>query len=235
MQDFPFQIIPVIDLMHGQVVHAKHGQRNQYLPIESALCPSSEPLVVADSLMKLYPFQTVYIADIDAIQRTGNNNTHIQNIAKAHPYTMFWLDAGAPTPSLNLKNIKMVVGSESIDCLEKYLDFKSAHILSLDYNHQGALGLPELHETSNFWPEEVICMTLNAVGSNNGVDIARLEQISYLGKVKTNPTKVYAAGGIRNIEEIQKLADVGLSGALVATALHSERITKIDIIKFYAE
>ena len=50
-------IIPVLDLKAGQVVHAKHGNRQNYLPIQSALSDSSEPLTVVRALQSLYPFK----------------------------------------------------------------------------------------------------------------------------------------------------------------------------------
>ena len=40
-------LIPVIDLMRGQVVRAHRGARGSYRPIESRLCASSDPITVA--------------------------------------------------------------------------------------------------------------------------------------------------------------------------------------------
>ena len=40
-------LIPVIDLMHGQVVRAVRGDRHAYRPIVSALCDGSDPVTVA--------------------------------------------------------------------------------------------------------------------------------------------------------------------------------------------
>jgi len=68
-------IIPVLDLMNGEVVHAKHGNRHEYLPIKSVLTYSSEPLAVVQALLALYPFKQLYIADINAIQKTGSHKT----------------------------------------------------------------------------------------------------------------------------------------------------------------
>ena len=44
------QIIPVLDLMHGCVVHAVKGQRDRYKPVQSILTASSAPLDVARCL-----------------------------------------------------------------------------------------------------------------------------------------------------------------------------------------
>jgi phosphoribosylformimino-5-aminoimidazole carboxamide ribotide isomerase len=41
------RIIPVVDLQNGVVVRAVKGERERYLPLESALCRSSDPVRVA--------------------------------------------------------------------------------------------------------------------------------------------------------------------------------------------
>ena len=43
-------LIPVIDLLDGQVVRGVRGERARYRPIESALCRGSEPLAVSRAL-----------------------------------------------------------------------------------------------------------------------------------------------------------------------------------------
>lgn len=232
MQGFPFQIIPVIDLMHGQVMHAKFGQRDQYQPINSRLCASSEALDVVAALLKLYPFRTLYIADIDAILGNGNHDVLIEKINQAFPNVAIWLDSGTHQTSCKAKPI---LGSESIFNLESHLENKSPHVLSLDFNTLGAMGISDLHETAKFWPDEVICMTLNAVGGNQGADTLRLQQLIEFNKPRKNPAKLYAAGGVRNIDDLQALASMRLAGALLASALHNGQITGEAIAKFYSQ
>ena len=232
MQTQAFQIIPVIDLMRGQVVHAKRGQRSQYQPIQSLLCGSSDALEMVAALLKLYPFQTIYIADIDAILDVGNHDTLIEKISETFPNLNIWLDAGKHK---SRAITKPVLGSESFLTLKSYLKNKNAHVLSLDFNAQGALGIGELHDLNRYWPEEVICMTLNAVGNAQGVDTSRLQQMIALNNTKKNPSKIYAAGGVRNIDDLQTLASMRLAGALLASALHNGQITSEDIAQFYAQ
>ena len=74
------EIIPVIDLMHGQVVHARMGQRQHYQPIQSLLCSSSAPIDVVSALLELYPFERMYIADLDAITGQGDHLATILHI-----------------------------------------------------------------------------------------------------------------------------------------------------------
>ena len=50
------QAIPVIDLMGGEVVRARMGDRASYRPIESPLSPTSDPVDVVRGLLSVYPF-----------------------------------------------------------------------------------------------------------------------------------------------------------------------------------
>jgi len=182
--------------------------------------------------MKLYPFKTLYIADIDAIQNKGNNNTLIEQIAQTYPDTTIWLDSGGHFSNQISMNTKPVIGSESIQQLEQYLEYKYPHVLSLDYGQQGAMGLADLHISAKFWPDKVICMTLTSVGSEQGADLIRLNDLMSLNKSKEKPSAIYAAGGVRNIEDINALASRGVAGALIATALHEGQFTKNEISNF---
>jgi phosphoribosylformimino-5-aminoimidazole carboxamide ribotide isomerase len=240
--------------MRGQVVHAKHGQRGQYQAIQSKLCSGSAPLAVLAALMKLYPFQTLYIADLDAILGQGNHDALIQTIRQEYPKLNIWLDNGARMTPRNSAITKPVLGSESIQSLSDYLEKCSQkHVLSLDYNSVGAMGIADLHESAEFWPDEVICMTLNAVGSTQGVDMLRLNEIIRLNLARKVSAKLYAAGGVRDKADLQALANMRLSltnnqlqmvhsagtslavaGVLLASSLHNGCLSSDDIAHFQA-
>ncbi|MES2499497.1 MAG: HisA/HisF-related TIM barrel protein [Pseudomonadota bacterium] len=235
------QIIPVIDLMQGQVVHAKLGLRSHYQPIQSNLCNSSTPLAIVAELLKLYPFHTLYIADLDAILGVGNHAEVIQRIAETYPELTIWLDCGIRQVNARAlyqtKKIKPVIGSENIANLQDYRAIsyacQSQHILSLDYSATSRLGIHDLHETARYWPDHTICMTLNAVGSNQGIDLTRLNGLIKLNKTRKNPSKIYAAGGVKNTSDIASLVHSGISGVLVASALHNQNISAQDLIALH--
>lgn len=231
------QIIPVIDLMQGQVVHAKRGMRSQYQAIQSSLCKGSTPFSVIDALLKLYPFQTLYIADLDAILGVGEHSDLTLKISQKYPHLTIWLDSGIRQVNARAlyhgSNIRPVVGSENIANLQDYRAIsygcESQHILSLDYSATSAMGIVELHNSARFWPDHTICMTLNAVGNTQGVDVAKLNDLIQLNRARKSPSQLYAAGGVRNLADIQLLQKMGIAGALVATALHAGKLTKADI------
>ena len=59
-------------------------------------------------------------------------------------------------------------------------------------------------------------MTLAQVGSLQGPDMA---QISALCE-QAPDNAIYAAGGIRNLDDLSMLSNAGVKGALIASALH---------------
>ncbi|HSI42901.1 MAG TPA: HisA/HisF-related TIM barrel protein [Methylotenera sp.] len=230
------EIIPVIDLMHGQVVHAKQGQRQNYLPLQSTLCIGSAPFDVLIALLELYPFKTIYIADIDAIQGVGNHSELITAITKDFPRINFWLDNGirqAHEISVQTNNLCAVMGTENIENLATFQAISVAstnhHILSLDSLNGQTLGTSNLHKDSQYWPAEVICMNLNQVGSALGPDFDMLNELAQLNRQRTAPSKLYAAGGVRNIDDCIQLKKMGISGALIASALHNGIISSDEL------
>lgn len=229
-------IIPVLDLMNGQVVHAKHGNRQHYLPIQSALTTSSEPLAVVQALCSLYPFKQLYIADIDAIQKTGNHQPIIEEISSKFPQLEIWIDAGFTQPEAlaDWRNNKLrpVLGSESISSVDQYQSMISAcehpPILSLDFKNNTFLGAKELINQAALWPKDVIVMTLDKVGSITGPDIDQLSRIKERGL----NSSLFAAGGVRGVSDLLALKTFGISGVLVASALHQGMIDKASITNY---
>lgn len=224
-------IIPVIDLMDGQVVHAKHGNRDKYLPIQSTLCASSAPDDVIACLQQLYPFKRLYIADINAIQGNGNHINIIQNIRKEQPDIEIWLDAGindANQASDLLKSgIKPVLGSESLTEIDTYLAIHKSlngnFVLSLDSKGDCNLGPKELFENCTLWPKQVIVMTLDRVGSGEGPTIEKLESM------QTEYSQIYAAGGVRHVDDLMDLSRNGIHGALIASVIHNGMIGRDEL------
>ena len=78
--------MPRLDLKNAQVVHAKYGNRHAYLPIQSVLSTSSDFFSIVEGLLKLYPFRTIYMADIDAITNSGNHFEQIELLSNMYPH-----------------------------------------------------------------------------------------------------------------------------------------------------
>ena len=70
-------------------------------------------------------------------------------------------------------------------------------------------------------------MTLARVGSGMGPDWGRLEAIKNAGRGR----RVYAAGGVRDADDLSALAERGIAGALVASCLHNGTLAGAQIAR----
>ena len=236
------RIIPVIDLLDGVVVHAKQGQRKQYQPIVSRLSASSNPMDIVKAFVEIYPFDTLYIADLNAIQRldsdVGIHQSIIAEIQQAFPQLSIWVDAGIrrldDAKQWQSMNVSLVLGTESIESLASYLAIVNAlpdrTVLSLDFMPDGYQGLDVFLQSTEYWPQDVIVMTLSQVGAQKGVAIEILSRLAQRGQHH----HLYAAGGVRNLADIDLIKHLGIHGALIATALHTQQINSVALKEIYA-
>ena len=88
-------ILPVLDLMHGQIVRGIAGRRDAYRPIVSRLTDSAEPLAVARAFRSHFGFTEFYLADLDAIQH-GQPALAIHDQLQQDGFRL-WIDAGLCT------------------------------------------------------------------------------------------------------------------------------------------
>lgn len=217
--------------MGGQVVHARRGERERYQPLRSTLCQGAEPLTVVRALLALYPFGQLYIADLDAIRRQGENLAVINIIRAAQPQLALWVDAGisdhAAFAALRARGACVpVIGSESLRSAQWLAQVPAAAaVLSLDHRDGERLGPSDLWAQPQLWPQRVLAMNLTRVGADEGPDVALIQTL----QAARPSAKVYAAGGVRDARDLQALRDIGAAGALVATALHSGAIARADL------
>lgn len=228
------EIIPVIDLLKGEVVHAKRGERNRYRSIQTPLCESSEPLAVAQALLGLYPFKRLYIADLDSIQQQGTNAVAIRAIRDKYPQLELWLDGGF-TRSSDIRTwqeagVTCILGSENMQSKAHFLQLNSDQtVLSLDFSLQGYEGPPQLLDMPAQWPDKIIVMTLARVGSKQGPDTELMANLMQIAQARKQPPQLYAAGGIRDTSDLKALREMGVAGALIATSLHNGSLKPEEI------
>ena len=228
------QVIPVLDLKGGLVVHARMGQRDQYRPIKTPLASTSKPIDVARGLLSIHPFASFYIADIDAIAGAGNNNAVLAELRAQFPHATFWVDNGIADQAsaerwLDVGLGHLVLGSETQkdQAVLRQLSKDNRIVLSLDYRGDDFIGPAALLSDVDMWPSRVITMTLARVGSGMGPDWRRLEATNNAGRGR----RVYAAGGVRDADDLVALADRGIAGALVASCLHNGILTGAQIAR----
>jgi phosphoribosylformimino-5-aminoimidazole carboxamide ribotide isomerase len=104
-------------------------------------------------------------------------------------------------------------------------------VLSLDYGTDGSRGPEPLFSDPALWPRRLIAMDLTRVGAGAGPDVDRLKTVLGLAAGRA----VYAAGGVRNRDDLAALISLNAHGALMATALHSGAITQKEIAALLRE
>ncbi len=228
-------IIPVIDIRHGLAVRAVAGERHNYKPLVSPLAASADPAAVARGYRQLFPFETLYVADLDGIEARGANLDLIQQLAGDWPRGDVWVDSGAwimgeVTALLAIPNVKAVIGTEGgiapADFSKLADGVGDRLILSLDFQGDRFLGDAGWLDLPKLWPGCVIVMTLARVGTGIGPDVEKFAAL----RLRAGPKRrVYAAGGVRARDDLMALRVAGASGALIATALHSGQIKTGDL------
>lgn len=222
------KIIPVIDIKSGRAVLAKQGQRKSYQPLSTDLCSSSEPIAVIKAYLSIWKFKTIYIADLDSLMGLGDNTPCINSIFKAFPDIYFIIDCGVIKPNyqpLKSNQYTPILGTESFDS-DKLKTLHKKFILSLDFSTKNQkMGSSELYNKPELWPKNIIIMTLSLVGKNCGADLQKIKH--YLQHYPNHD--FIAAGGIRDLNDLIQLKNLGVQQALVATALHRKQLKKSDL------
>jgi phosphoribosyl isomerase A len=125
----------------------------------------------------------------------------------------------------------LVIGSETLESVavlkEIVAESPGRSVLSLDFRGDEFLGPEELLADPSLWPHQVIVMTLTRIGSGEGPDVARIRDIAR----RSGGRRVYAAGGMRHRIDLDAVRAAGASGALIASALHGQKITAEDLLE----
>ncbi len=253
------RVIPVIDLMGGQVVRGIAGRRDEYRPIRSKLVADSQPATAARAFVEQFGFQTAYVADLDAIAFVGDEPPLFaacyQRIAECG--LSLWLDAGIGTAAAARRlqaileplpiDVQIVIGLESLqapDALTEIVEVlgRARSIFSLDL--QDGMPQTKISRWSSANPVELayralahglsrlIVLDLADVGMNGGTrTLATCRQIR---EAYGAAVELIAGGGVRGGKDLLALKDAGCDAALVASALHDGRLTAANLRAFGA-
>lgn len=241
-------LIPVLDLAHGQAVHARRGDRAHYNPVTSVLAPGTQgdALALARAYRERLHATQCYVADVDAIEGRPLQSGLIA--ALADPARGFGpgllVDAGIDSPERAQEVFRqgaaqIIVGLESLPSFEVLEAIVAAApsgrvVFSLDLRGGRPVAGPDFDP--DLAPEEfaqeavsrgaaaVLVIDLAAVGSGAGP--WHLELVRSLKRKLGKP--VYAAGGVRSRVDLELLRSAGCDGVLVATALHSGELGAED-------
>lgn len=223
------QIIPVIDIRDGKVVHARGGDRQNYPPLQSVLTQSVEVEQVMADLLAWFPFPCIYIADLDAIETGNLQPSRYQQLSRQFSGVEIWLDAGFKAGDqlqrlAEMNNLRLVVGSETLEEPALLTDRQWAGrlILSLDKRQGRFLGLKALLSQPELWTDKVIMMSLDYVGTGQGPDLDWLEQLM----AERGDIDWFVAGGVKDQRDLEEIEQKGGKGVLIASALHTGQLNR---------
>ncbi|MHA1938906.1 MAG: HisA/HisF-related TIM barrel protein [Candidatus Thorarchaeota archaeon] len=231
------EIIPVMDIMKGLVVHGIAGKRNEYRPIESSIVDGAAPIDVAEAFKRVFGVDRIYIADLDAIKGVGDNFSIVTDVADSTGLKIL-LDGGAR----NARDIdkllqtgiqNAIVATETLASREDLIEIQQIHgrsvVGSLDlmngktlsacgeFNGTKPLVMARILEAHGI--RNLIVLELSLVGTGKGPIHEGLVQIC-----GNSSLEIIAGGGVRNRDDLRELFEIGAGAALVATALHRKTI-----------
>ena len=237
-------MIPVLDLRAGRAVLARGGRRDTYAPVRSLLVAGGaggDPLALARAYRDSLDCDEWYVADLDAL--AGGAVQHALLGALAGLRGRLLVDAAATTPERAGELVaggaaRVVVGLETLPSFNALAGIARAIgpkrvVFSLDLRNGAPLAEAPLSGTPleiasgavTAGAGAIIVLDLARVGGGRGVDVGLVNAVR-----RAHPhVELLAGGGIGTARHLERLADAGLDGALVATALHEGRIRREDI------
>ncbi|MHA2214049.1 MAG: HisA/HisF-related TIM barrel protein [Candidatus Thorarchaeota archaeon] len=206
------KIIPVLDLMNGEVVHGVAGERDLYRPVVSELVEGADPLDISSAFKERFGFKEIYIADLDAIRKQGTNLEYVQRIVELTDLDVI-LDYGLRSIEGFEKLIRagvehVVVATESMESLEAIgkaieeypdsvmgsLDLKEGNVLSENANIRNMKAVSVAEELESLGLKRLIVLELSLVGTGRGpIHEALVDTCSTTG------LSIIAGGGVRTL------------------------------------
>jgi phosphoribosylformimino-5-aminoimidazole carboxamide ribotide isomerase len=252
------QIIPVLDLAGGMAVHARAGDRSRYAPLTSDLVPDR----TGDAVALLRAFHAVlgvhacYLADLDAIQGGALQRELIRQLAEFHTgfAGALLVDAGTNRPGgvlevLSCGASEVVVGLETLQAfadLAAIVDVvgPSRLVFSLDLRLGNPVLHPAMQDVSGVVPDALslaaqaiaagvatlLLLDLGRIGTGCGVDLGLLQRL----RRRFPGIRLLAGGGVLTRLDLERMRDVGCDGALVASAIHTGRVSASDLAELAA-
>ncbi|MFO0890442.1 MAG: HisA/HisF-related TIM barrel protein [Isosphaeraceae bacterium] len=243
-----FRVVPVLDVLHGRAVHAVAGERSHYRPIRSRLHPTSEPLGLARAYRNQLGLHDLYVADLDAILGGEPDRSLYQELGSLD--LDLWLDAGirdaADAARLEgLPRVTLVVGLETIRGPEEVQQIlerigPDRVVLSLDQREGSPLVAPGTRWSGReplalgldlmaLGVRRFLLLDLARVGTGRGIGTeGLLRDLREAAPGKIQP-EVSVGGGIATIGEVAALRTAGAAAVLIGSALHDERVTRVDL------
>ena len=236
------KIIPVLDLLNGIAVHAMRGERNKYRPLKSVLWPSPDPLELA-KVFDSRGFDELYMADLDAILENKEDFSVFTRISSETDLSLMVdagiNDLGKAERVLEAGASNVIIGTETLTDLgfageavqalgEKRVivsvDLKGGELLSRSEKIRSMNPLRLVETLEEMGVARVIVLDLARVGSEQGANMGVVMEV-----LEKTGVEVITGGGMRGIGDLDEARDLGVSAALIATVLHTGKLTAAEL------
>ena len=236
-------MIPVLDLRGGRAVLARGGRRETYAPVRSRLLDGGaegDPVALGRAYRDLLDCDEWYVADLDALAGGAVQHAVVKALVGLGGRVL--VDAAVSGPERARELVangaaRVVVGLETLPSFDALaavvralgprvvfsLDLRDGAPLARASLAQAPLELARAAVTAG--AGAIIVLDLARIGSRRGVDLVLVEALRHAFP----QVELLAGGGIGTPRELERLADAGLDGVLVASALHDGRIERDDI------
>jgi phosphoribosylformimino-5-aminoimidazole carboxamide ribotide isomerase len=239
-------VIGVLDLRHGQVVHAVAGHRERYVPARMTSYPdiaAGDAVALARVYVTTLGLAEIYVADLDAIIDRAPQFRLTRAIAESG--AVLWVDAGirsahearamvgnaASRPVVGLETLPDFAALTAIcrevdgDTVAFSLDLRNRRPITTSAD-LAAMQVEDLvAHAADAGAGSVIVLDLARVGTQTGPDLDLLAGV----RAAVPRVRLIAGGGVRGPDDLSHLEDVGCDAALVATALLNGQLTADSI------
>ena len=232
------KIIPAIDIIDGKCVRLSKGD------YDTKKIYNENPVEVAKEFED-FGIQYLHLVDLDGAKaKKIINQKVIENIAKN---TNLIIDFGGGIRSeedlqkafdsgakkVTLGSIAVVNPELCLDWLEKFgteklilgadcLDRKIKTSGWLENSETDVVDFIKEYQKKGF--KEVVCTDISKDGMLQGPSTALYQEI-----IENSTIELIASGGISNIEDVQKMKEIGCAGTIIGKAIYEGRISLEDL------
>ncbi|MDD3977734.1 MAG: HisA/HisF-related TIM barrel protein [Methanomicrobium sp.] len=211
------KIFLAVDILKGNVVHGYKGLRNDYRPLDWGIASSTVPC----EYLKEMKAKNVYLADLDRIEGTGDNDKEILACRGTAESAILNRGAKRPEDAMHEDWIKNVISTET--CPKNQQDFPFEYfsiVIKDNLTYPDKKSPVESFLACSDWDfEGAIVMNLSSVGSEDrmgGLDIEKIRDVY--------PKTLIYGGGVSDMSDLKRLYEAGYDGAIIATAVHKGKV-----------
>ena len=239
-------VLPVLDILHGQVVRGVGGERQDYRPIISRLTGSTHPIVVANAIRDEFCLDRFYIADLDGILYERPNLALYKKLIDDGFELL--VDAGLGEPGRESMLIdagvnNVIVGLESCRSPEELTRITACCpnvTFSLDLQNGAPLRKADfagwsddpyqiVQQAMQAMPKAILVLDLSDVGCATG---GTTDLICKSIRCDFPDVHLITGGGVRDSLDLERQHQLRIDAILVASALHDGRLSRDDLTTY---